>query len=60
MLGDFPNMTFAPRFSPDGGRVVFALSDGGGSNVYTMDLRSRHTQQLTSGTAISTGALLLA
>jgi len=23
MLGDFPNMTFAPRFAPDGNRVIF-------------------------------------
>ncbi len=55
VLGDFANMTFAPRFSPDGSKVVFSLSENGGSNIYTMDVRSHHTQQLTTGSAISTG-----
>jgi TolB protein len=54
VLGDFEHMTFAPRFSPDGNRAIFSLSENGASNIYTMDLRSRHIQQLTSGTAIST------
>jgi TolB protein len=49
VLGDFDHMTFAPRFSPDGNSVVFSLSEGGGSNIYTMDLRSHHIQQLTNG-----------
>jgi TolB protein len=40
-IGDFPGMTFAPRFSPDGNRVVSALSDGGASNIYSLDLRTR-------------------
>lgn len=55
VLGDFATMTFAPRFSPDGNRVIFSLSEDGNSNIYTMDLRTHHTQQLTSGSAISTG-----
>ena len=28
VLGDFPGMTFAPRFSPDGDIVVMAVTDG--------------------------------
>ena len=28
------NMTFAPRFSPDGNRVVFSLEQGGNSDIY--------------------------
>jgi len=47
-------MTFAPRFSPDGNRVIFSLSENGDSNIYTMDLHSHHITQLTSGSAIST------
>ena len=28
MLGNFPNMTFSPRFSPDGNKVVMSLENG--------------------------------
>ncbi|HZV20590.1 MAG TPA: TolB family protein, partial [Hyphomicrobiales bacterium] len=28
VLGDFPNMSFAPRFSPQGDRVVMSLQEG--------------------------------
>lgn len=27
-------MTFAPRFSPDGGTVVFSLEQGGNTDIY--------------------------
>jgi len=54
MLGDFPNMTFSPRFSPDGNKVVMSLEKSGVSNIYTMDLRTRAVTQLTSDHAIDT------
>ena len=47
-------MTFAPRFSPDGQRIVMSLEQGGIANIFAMDLRSRRTQQLTDSTAIDT------
>ena len=31
VLGDFPGMTFAPRFSPDGNKVIMSLADDGNS-----------------------------
>ena len=41
IVGDFPGMTFAPRFSPDGQRVIMSLQAGGNSSIYEMDLRSQ-------------------
>ena len=40
VLGDFPGMTFAPRFSPDGNKVIMSLAVNGDSDIYT--LRSAH------------------
>ena len=55
LVGNFPGMTFAPRFSPDGQKVVMSLlRDDGNSNIYAMDLRSRSTTRLTDSTAIDT------
>src|SRR6476659_2446373 len=54
IVGTFPGMTFAPRFSPDGQRIVMSLEQGGAANIYAMDLRSRSTVQLTNSQAINT------
>jgi TolB protein len=57
LVGNFPGMTIAPRFSPDGQKVVMSLlQEDGSANVYAMDLRSRTTTRLTSTSAIDTGA----
>jgi TolB protein len=54
-VGDFPGMTFSPRFSPDGRRVVMSLRQDGKSNLFAMDLRSKVMTRLTDtpGTAPS-------
>ncbi|MET0875295.1 MAG: Tol-Pal system protein TolB, partial [Pseudolabrys sp.] len=55
VVGDFPNMTFAPRFSPDGQRVIMSLgTPDGGSSLYEMDLRSRQPRRLTQSGGIDT------
>ena len=54
VVGNFPGMTFSPRFSPDGQKVVMSLQQEGNANIYTMDLRSRTTTRLTSTAAIDT------
>ena len=54
IVGNFPGMTFAPRFSPDGQRVVMSLEQSGNANLYAMDLRSRATTRLTDTQAIDT------
>jgi TolB protein len=56
-VGNFPGITIAPRFSPDGQRVVLSLlQDNGSANLYTMDLRSRAVTRLTNSSAIDTSA----
>ncbi|NOT70251.1 MAG: Tol-Pal system protein TolB [Hyphomicrobium sp.] len=56
LVGDFPNMTFAPRFSPDGQRVVMSLGTPEGlSSIYEMDLRTRQSRRLTQSSGIDTG-----
>jgi TolB protein len=54
VVGDFPGMTFAPRFSPDGQRVIMSLQQEGDSSILEMDLRSRQIRRLTQGRAIDT------
>jgi TolB protein len=55
VLGNFPNMTFAPRFSPDGQRVVMSFQEGGSARLTELDLRSRQMRGLTDARAIDTG-----
>src|SRR5258706_298595 len=52
IVGDFPGMTFSPRFAPEGQRVVMSLQQGGNANIFVMDLRSRRTTRLTDTSAI--------
>jgi TolB protein len=47
-------MTFAPRFSPDGHKVVMSMVQNGNSDIYIMDLRTREVRQLTSHPDIDT------
>jgi TolB protein len=55
LVGNFPGMTFAPRFSPDGQKVIMSLlRDDGNSNIFAMDLRSRTTTRLTNSSSIDT------
>jgi TolB protein len=54
IVSNFPGMSFSPRFSPDGQRVIFSLQRGGNSNLFVMDLRSRATTRLTDTQVIDT------
>lgn len=54
VVGNFPGMTFSPRFSPDGNRVIMSLQQGGNANIYSMDLRSGATARMTSSISIDT------
>jgi TolB protein len=54
VLGDFPGMTFAPRFSNEGNEVVLSMAHEGNSEIYTIDLRTRRQTRLTNHPAIDT------
>ncbi len=54
VVGNFPGMSFAPRFSPDGQRVIMSLQQGANANLFVMDLRSKQTTRLTDTPAIDT------
>ena len=48
-------MTFSPRFSPDGQRVIMSIGEGGATAIVEMDLRGRQMRRLTQTSAIDTG-----
>jgi TolB protein len=54
VVGDFPNMAFSPRFSPNGQTVVMSLQQQGASNIYSMDVRTKRLVRLTTTPAIDT------
>jgi len=54
VVGDFPGMTFAPRFSPDGKKIIMSFADAGNSDIYTMNLETRVVEKITDHTSIDT------
>jgi len=47
-------MSFAPRFSPDGGAVVYSVTKGGNTDIYRLVLGSGQSQRLTTVPSIET------
>ncbi len=54
VVGSFPGMTFAPRFSPDGNKVAMSLSQNGNSDIYSMGLHGGSPQKLTNSPGLDT------
>jgi len=54
ILGEFPGMSFSPRFSPNGLDLIMSLSQNGSTNIHILNLKSKNIKQLTKGTAIDT------
>ena len=54
VVGDFPGMTFAPRFSPDGKKIIMSFAKDGNSDIYTMDLENRIVEKITNHPSIDT------
>ncbi len=52
VVGDFPGMTFAPRFSPDGKKIIMSFAKDGNSDIYTMDLENRIVERITNHPSI--------
>ncbi|MGI9504745.1 MAG: Tol-Pal system beta propeller repeat protein TolB [Geminicoccaceae bacterium] len=57
-LGNFPGMTFAPKFSPDGNRIAMSLATNGNTDLYMLELENGRPagqrQRLTNNQAIDT------
>ena len=53
-FGEFEGMSFAPRFSPDGGSCILSVSRGGGSDIFVVDASSHASRRLTSSGSIDT------
>jgi len=54
VVGDFPGMTFAPRFSPNGKKIIMSFAKDGKSDIYTMDLENRIVEKITNHPSIDT------
>jgi TolB protein len=54
VVGNFPDMTSSPRFSPNGQTVALSLQQGGNANLFAINLGSRSTTRLTDTGAIDT------
>ena len=58
IVGEFPGMTFAPRFSPDGKKIVMSYTDPsvGNSEIYILDLETRISKRITDSSSIDVSA----
>jgi TolB protein len=55
LIGSFPGMSFAPRFSPDGEYVVMSIARNGTTAVYELHLKTKNIRKIVSDIgAIST------
>ena len=54
LLGSFPGMTFAPRFSPSGDKIIMSLAERGVTDIHVMNLNSQEVTRLTNSTSIDT------
>lgn len=53
LVGNFPGMSFAPRFSPDGTKAIMSIAAKGATHIYEIDLNTMVTKQITNGAGIS-------
>jgi len=57
-LGNFPGMTFAPKFAPDNSRIAMSLASNGNTDLYIINLQdgrpAGQRQRLTTSQSIDT------
>ena len=51
-VGHFPGMSYAPRYTPDGKKVLLSAEKRGVSNIYLVDLANMEEAQLTKCNSI--------
>lgn len=54
LVGHFEGITYAPRFSPDGSKIIMSQAYKGTSSLYEVDLSSQKSKRLTNDEAIDT------
>ncbi|NDB85260.1 MAG: Tol-Pal system protein TolB, partial [Alphaproteobacteria bacterium] len=54
LLGGFPGISFAPKFSPDGNKALFSIANKGSTNIFEIDLNTKKLRKLTNNFAINT------
>ncbi len=54
LVGSFPGMSFAPRFSPQGHKVVMSIARKGSTHIFEIDMNNMLIKQLTQGVNINT------
>ena len=54
LLGTFPGMTFAPRFSFDGKKLIMSLARSGLTDIFEMELSTQQIRQMTKSSSIDT------
>jgi TolB protein len=50
LIGNFPGMSFAPRFAPDGNYAIMSVAKDGTTDIYEVNLNTSGITKLTSGT----------
>lgn len=48
LIGRFPGMSFAPRFSPDGSDAILSIAKHGTTDIYEVNLSSSNLSRLTN------------
>lgn len=54
VIGNFPGMTFAPRYNKSGSTLLMSVADDGNTEIYALDMFSKRKSRLTNNPAIDT------